>query len=33
MGLHNDINWCMANTSSMFHCTTAVLVGEAEKAS
>lgn len=33
MGVHNDINWCMANTSSMFHCTTAVLVGEAEKAS
>ena len=33
MGLHNDINWCMANTSTMFHCTTAVLVGEAEKAS
>jgi len=32
MGLHNDINWCMANTSStMFHCTAAVLVGLAEK--
>ena len=33
LGVHNDINWCMANTSTMFHCTTAVLVGEAEKAS
>ncbi|GAB4173051.1 MAG: hypothetical protein OHK0026_00050 [Rhodocyclaceae bacterium] len=32
MGLHNDINWCMANTdSTMFHCTTAVVVGLAEK--
>jgi len=32
MGLHNDVNWCMANTSStMFHCTTAVLIGLAEK--
>ncbi|MBK6632780.1 MAG: amine dehydrogenase [Betaproteobacteria bacterium] len=30
MGLHNDINWCMANTSNMFHCTTAVVVGLAE---
>jgi methylamine dehydrogenase light chain len=27
MGVHNDINWCMANTSSMFHCTTSVIVG------
>ncbi len=34
MGLHNDVNWCMANTSStMFHCTTAVLIGLAEKES
>ncbi|OIP10772.1 MAG: amine dehydrogenase [Betaproteobacteria bacterium CG2_30_68_42] len=32
MGLHNDINWCMANTdSTMFHCTTSVVVGLAEK--
>jgi methylamine dehydrogenase light chain len=32
MGLHNDVNWCMANTNStMFHCTTAVLIGLAEK--
>jgi methylamine dehydrogenase light chain len=30
LGVHNDINWCMANSSSsMFHCTTAVVVGVA----
>ena len=28
--LHNDINWCMSNDSSMFHCTTASVVGLAE---
>ena len=27
MGVHNDINWCMSNTSPMFHCTTSVIVG------
>ncbi len=27
LGVHNDINWCMANTSPMFHCTTSVIVG------
>ena len=27
LGVHNDINWCMANTSSMFHCTTSLIVG------
>ena len=27
MGLHNDINWCMANKSMGYHCTLAVLVG------
>lgn len=25
--LHNDVNWCMANDNSTFHCTTSVLVG------
>lgn len=30
LGLHNDINWCMANDSSVFHCTTALVVGLAE---
>ncbi len=29
LGVHNDINWCMANTNSMFHCTTALIVGVA----
>ena len=27
LGVHNDINWCMANTSPMFHCTTSIIVG------
>lgn len=27
MGLHNDINWCMANKSMGYHCTVAILVG------
>ncbi|WP_211109685.1 methylamine dehydrogenase light chain [Azospirillum oleiclasticum] len=30
MGLHNDINWCMANASKGYHCTVALLVGLAE---
>jgi len=31
MGVHNDINWCMGNSSStMFHCTTGTIVGIAE---
>jgi methylamine dehydrogenase light chain len=30
MGLHNDVNWCMANASVGYHCTVAVLVGLAE---
>lgn len=29
LGVHNDINWCMANTNAMFHCTTSVIVGVA----
>jgi len=29
LGVHNDINWCMANTSPMFHCTTSIVVGVA----
>jgi methylamine dehydrogenase light chain len=29
LGVFNDINWCMANTSPMFHCTTSVIVGVA----
>lgn len=27
MGLHNDINWCMANANEGYHCTVAVAVG------
>ena len=29
LGVHNDINWCMANDNTMFHCTTSVIVGVA----
>ncbi len=29
MGVHNDINWCMANKNPMFHCTTSLIVGVA----
>jgi methylamine dehydrogenase light chain len=29
LGVHNDINWCMANDNSMFHCTTSIIVGTA----
>ena len=29
MGIHNDINWCMANNQNMYHCTVAAVVGEA----
>ncbi len=28
--LHNDVNWCMANENSTFHCTASVLVGLAK---
>jgi methylamine dehydrogenase light chain len=29
MGLHNDINWCMANANKGYHCTVAIVLGEA----
>jgi methylamine dehydrogenase light chain len=29
LGQHNDINWCMGNSNTMFHCTTAIIVGTA----
>lgn len=29
MGVHNDVNWCMANDSSAYHCTLSVIVGVA----
>jgi len=30
MGLHNDINWCMANTQKGYHCTVSMVVGMAD---
>lgn len=32
MGLFNDINWCMANTQTMYHCTVSVIVGVSDAA-
>ena len=31
MGVHNDINWCMGNSSNMYHCTVAAIVGVGDK--
>jgi methylamine dehydrogenase light chain len=31
MQVHNDVNWCMANDQSSFHCTVSVIVGLAGK--
>ena len=31
MGVHNDVNWCMSNDSSVYHCTVSVIVGVAEQ--
>ncbi|MRW89232.1 amine dehydrogenase [Duganella sp. FT80W] len=31
MGLHNDINWCVANTNKGYHCTVTVAVGLADE--
>ena len=30
MGSHNDVNWCMANGESSYHCTISVIVGTAD---
>ena len=30
LGVHNDINWCMANKSNSYHCTVAAIVGVGE---
>lgn len=30
LGVHNDINWCMANTSNAYNCTVAAIVGVGE---
>lgn len=32
MGVHNDVNWCMGNDSSVYYCTVALAVGIAEPA-
>jgi methylamine dehydrogenase light chain len=29
MGVHNDINWCMANSETAYHCTVSIIVGVA----
>lgn len=31
MGLHNDVNWCMANEAKAYHCTVTILVGLADE--
>jgi methylamine dehydrogenase light chain len=31
MGLHNDVNWCMANEGKGYHCTVTILVGLADE--
>lgn len=31
MGLHNDINWCVANDNKGYHCTVAMVVGLADE--
>jgi methylamine dehydrogenase light chain len=31
MGVHNDVNWCMANANKGYHCTVAILVGMADE--
>ncbi len=31
MGVHNDVNWCMANETKGYHCTVAILVGLADE--
>lgn len=31
LGVHNDINWCMANGSNAYHCTVAAIVGVGEQ--
>ena len=32
MGVHNDINWCMGNESSIYHCTVSIILGVSGKA-
>jgi methylamine dehydrogenase light chain len=28
---NNDVNWCMANTESNYHCSVSVILGVSEK--
>jgi len=30
IGIHNDVNWCMANKETSYHCTVSVIVGVAD---
>ncbi len=30
MGVHNDVNWCMANTNTAYQCTVTIIVGTAD---
>ena len=30
MGVHNDVNWCMANKQAAYYCTVSVVVGVAD---
>ena len=30
MSVHNDVNWCMANDASTYHCTVSAIVGIAD---
>jgi methylamine dehydrogenase light chain len=30
MGIHNDINWCVANGETSYHCTISLIVGVAD---
>ena len=30
MGIHNDINWCVANEQTSYHCTISLIVGLAD---
>jgi methylamine dehydrogenase light chain len=30
MAVHNDVNWCMANSQASYHCTVSIIVGVAD---
>ena len=31
MGVHNDVNWCMGNNDTSYHCTVSAIVGVGKK--